>query len=576
MSDGIAIGARLVLDGDEWVEAGPFVLPDEIATEAFALLGARGSGKSNAGVVVAEEFTDRGIPWVAIDPKGDWWGIRSSADGEGPGLPVPILGGIHGDVLVADSEGAQWADVLFDNDLTAVVDVSDFTKAERGRFLLAFFDRLYLRHRREPRVRCVLCEEAHEFIPQSVGREDGKLKESASRVALLGRSFGLGCGLFSQRSARLHNDVLTQVGTLAPMRTSAPADKDAIKRWVQEHQYGSELIASLPHLSDGEGWLWSPEFLGAVERVQWRRRRTFDSGATPKVGAKRVQPRTLADVDLAAIKEQMAESVERAQRDDPKHLRAQLARAEARVRELEMWEPPPPVVGVSPQVVRAKNATISALAEAARRMQALCEAIDESMEAPPPTPPPAPAPPPPPPALRTVPRPEPSGLTRVVHDGWAPSPNTAPAKVLAVLARAYPDGLAQRRAGFLAGVPSRKSTFRNAVSALRTNGLIEDAGGLLRATLEGVHSANVDELPTGPELLAYWRGKLTGAPRTVFEVLLAHGGGADLSLEELHDASGIPAGVSTMRNALSTLRAHGLVTEGTRSLDPDFMESTRG
>ncbi len=33
-----------------------------------------------------------------IDPAGAWWGIRSSADAKGEGLPVVIFGGEHGDV----------------------------------------------------------------------------------------------------------------------------------------------------------------------------------------------------------------------------------------------------------------------------------------------------------------------------------------------------------------------------------------------------------------------------------------------------------------------------------------------
>jgi len=34
---------------------------------------------------------------VVVDPKGDWWGIRSSADGK-PWPADVILGGEHGDV----------------------------------------------------------------------------------------------------------------------------------------------------------------------------------------------------------------------------------------------------------------------------------------------------------------------------------------------------------------------------------------------------------------------------------------------------------------------------------------------
>lgn len=73
-------------------------LPDSIVTETVAMLAKRGMGKSNAAVVLAEEMTANGFHWVAIDPKGDWYGIRSSSDGQGPGLAVPIFGGRHADM----------------------------------------------------------------------------------------------------------------------------------------------------------------------------------------------------------------------------------------------------------------------------------------------------------------------------------------------------------------------------------------------------------------------------------------------------------------------------------------------
>jgi hypothetical protein len=69
----------LNIGGDCW-------LPKELVTETVAMLAKRGMGKSNAAVVLAEEFSASNFQWVAIDPKGDWWGIRSGVDGKGPGL----------------------------------------------------------------------------------------------------------------------------------------------------------------------------------------------------------------------------------------------------------------------------------------------------------------------------------------------------------------------------------------------------------------------------------------------------------------------------------------------------------
>lgn len=94
------------------------VLPVDFATEGVAVVGMRGSGKSNTEVRWVEVLHGAGVPWVAVDPKGDWWGIRSSADGKGPGLPVPVFGGLHGDFPLEERLGARIADLLVDENLS--------------------------------------------------------------------------------------------------------------------------------------------------------------------------------------------------------------------------------------------------------------------------------------------------------------------------------------------------------------------------------------------------------------------------------------------------------------------------
>ena len=152
-------------------------LPLDAATESFGILGQRGAGKSNVEVVFAEELWKVRIPWVAIDPKGDWHGIRSSADGRGPGLPIPVIGGLHGDVPLEAASGSYVADLLIDQELTAVLDVSQFSQADLARFLIAFCHRLFARHQADPHVRVVIFEEAHRYIPQSVTGATAALKD---------------------------------------------------------------------------------------------------------------------------------------------------------------------------------------------------------------------------------------------------------------------------------------------------------------------------------------------------------------------------------------------------------------
>jgi hypothetical protein len=296
-------------------------LPLEAATETFAILAVKRAGKSNAAVVMAEEMYDVGIPWVAIDAKGDWWGVRAAGDGEAAGLSVLVFGGLHGDVPLEPGSGRLVADLVVEQRITCVLDVSEMTKADQRRFLIDFADRLY---RRNTEPLHVFCEEADEYIPQRVLGEMAKLVGAFETLVKRGGFRGIGITLITQRSASLNKDVLTQAGTLIAMRTPSPQDRKAVLAWIDYHQAGKEVVDELPLLEDGEAWVFSPQWLRTLQKIRFRRRRTFDSGATPKVGGKPRPPARLADVDLAAIKEQMAETIERAKADDPKELRKQI------------------------------------------------------------------------------------------------------------------------------------------------------------------------------------------------------------------------------------------------------------
>jgi hypothetical protein len=92
-------------------------LPPSAVTETFGLLAQRGAGKTNAARVMAEEMSDAGLPFVAVDPVGSWWGLRAGRDG-GAGLPIPIFGGKRGDVPLERGGGELIADLVVDQRLT--------------------------------------------------------------------------------------------------------------------------------------------------------------------------------------------------------------------------------------------------------------------------------------------------------------------------------------------------------------------------------------------------------------------------------------------------------------------------
>ena len=298
-------------------------LPHDAVTETFGLLAARGAGKSNGARVLGEEMFKAQLPFVAIDPVGSWWGLRSSRDGKGDGLPIPIFGGRRGDVPLEEESGAFIADLIVERNLTCILDLSRFaSEAAKKRFLLDFLRRLY---QENETPRHIFFEEADDYLPQQpYDNADKFLLRAGENIVRRGRGRGLGITLITQRSAVLNKNVLEQVQTLFAMRVTGPNDRDAIERWVKFHGERKEIVATLAQLKDGEAWLYSPEYLKVVKRFRFRLTKTFDSGRTPKMADVKQAPATLREIDLGKLRKSMAATIEKVEQTDPKRLQAKI------------------------------------------------------------------------------------------------------------------------------------------------------------------------------------------------------------------------------------------------------------
>jgi uncharacterized protein len=566
----------------EALEVAPgLTLPAGAVTQSFALLAVRRAGKSNAAAVFAEEMHRAGLPWVAIDPKGDWWGLRSSRDGTGPGLPVPVFGGLHGDMPLTPEAGKLLAEVIAEANLTCIVDVSDFpSKAAQMRFLTDFGEHLFRLHRKNPRPRHLFLEEADDFIPQRVMAEQARCVGAWSKIVKQGGAFGLGVTLISQRSAVVNKDALTQVETLIALRTTSPQDRAAIKAWVDYHDTSREIVDSLPGLEDGEAWVCSPHWLArrgqpAIQRVRFRQRATFDSGATPTMTAGAQRPATLADIDLGAILDRMESVAEQAANDDPAALRRRIAdlerslraRAQApqdsgaarlrqQVSELtaaldETRSRPPERVEVpvlAPGEVAALEQAITGLRDTAAALEI---ALSRAVQVPKPAPAPLPA-------RLPVAKPAAAAAAAPPVSGDTPSLSKAQRAVLTVLAQ-FPGGRTKRQLGMLAGYSSKGGGFNNALSALRSAGLITRSEPVT-ATAEGIGALGGDwePLPEGPELIAHWLGQLSKAEGLALRVLL-DAWPSSLTKAEVAERAGYAADGGGFNNALSRLRTLQLI-----------------
>lgn len=316
-------------------------LPLEACTETFAILAKRGAGKTHTSVVMSEGMLAAGLQVIICDPVGVWWGLRSSKDGAGEGFEIPIFGGDHGDIGLAEDAGALVADTLIEERASAVLDFSLFRKAQQTHFMTAFAERLYRKNRQPLHL---ILDEADAFAPQRPMKGQERMLGAVEDLVRRGRARGLGITLITQRSAVLNKDVLTQTECLITLRTTSPQDRAAIDEWVKAHGTDAErreLMESIASLPTGEAWFWSPSWLRIFRRVKVRDRRTFDSSATPQIGMAEVGPRKASEVDIGALRAHMeasevksreeAKSVEDL-RGEVRNLRAELRKAEKRAK----------------------------------------------------------------------------------------------------------------------------------------------------------------------------------------------------------------------------------------------------
>ena len=527
-------------------------LPLDIITSSNGILAKKGAGKTSAAVVLLEEMHQVGVPVIVVDPKGDWYGVRTSADGRSPGLPIPILGGRHGDIPLDATAGELVADLLVDRQLSAILDVSEFTKAEQRRFLRAFGDRFYRRADRTPTH--FILEECHEYLPQQVRGENAALVETWQRIVKQGRFKGLGVTMASQRSAAVNKDVLTQIDNLFVLRTTAPQDRDAIKAWIDIHADSKTILAELPTLQTGECWLWQPE-RGEPIKFRFRRRHTFDAGTTPQVGEHLSIPArtTLADVDLAALATALAPT--RTTEDDVvAQLRDELTRLR---RELAVAKNAPPREKVVERIVEIPASVDPKIVDGLRHVLAELAAVVHSLAEPQPaqTAPAAPE------AVshRHPEEPaQPSAVDPAASAGSTTKLRSGAHRMVVALAQMAPLRLTKSQWGTVSHLKTSGGTWSTYLSGIRRAGFVDENSAGYTLTDAGFDYLGARPAPLTPsELQDHYRGILRRGAATMLDALI-DAYPDPLSREALGAAAEISTSGGTFSTYLSDLTRNGL------------------
>ncbi|NJC33901.1 hypothetical protein GGR88_001375 [Sphingomonas jejuensis] len=267
-----------------------------------AIIGASDAGKTWTAKYGVEQLLGQQRHTLIIDPLGVWYGLRSSADGKAAGFDIPIFGGPHGDVAIRPTDGEAIAGIVDDQRVSAIVDLSGMTNGlDQRSFVRDLVARL---RRRSPGNFHFVVDEADEFVPEKVRDDVGyALQEDMLWIAKKGRSAGWVQTLITQRTADIAKSALSQSQTIIAHQLIAPQDQKPFLDYVRTQGSKEELeriSANLASLQQGHRYVYSPR-RHVLEYGQTPALTTFDSSRTPPAGQSRVEPRTLAQLDVSAI-----------------------------------------------------------------------------------------------------------------------------------------------------------------------------------------------------------------------------------------------------------------------------------
>jgi len=280
--------------------------------------------------------------------------------------------------------------------------------------------------------------------------------------------------------------------------------------WIEgqaDRQEGKRILAELPRLQRGEGYIWAPGH-EVLDRVTFPRIRTFDSSRTPRRGECVLTPRTLAEVDISAITAALAtakvESDQPSATDNRRRtaaLERQLNAALARIAALEL----------ETEALRRllhQIATLAGTSAVSTDQNPVPTAVGAASEERKPTPVSSRQP-----VASDEAAPPRSRQQQAKAEGELPS---AGRKLLMALAQHAPGRFTWGQVATLAGLKPRGGSFNAGRKALRDTGLVADAGDLVVITPAGLTAAG--EVPPAPstpaERLAMWCGRLPSPHRT--------------------------------------------------------------
>lgn len=560
---------------------------DELGTQAISIFGTRGSGKTYLAGRFCECLYMNQNPFVVIDLVGNLWSLRVGEKGKGSAIPVIVLGGRHGDLPLPATSGAAVADFAWNGGKalrSLVLDLSEFEdeETEMLRFAIDFGQRFYLLARKYQQVCTLVLEEAHSLVPeQPQSKLAQKCRNIYRRHVRVGRNFGQGTVISSQRPQAVDKETVNLSEVLLVGRLVGKHERDRVRQWTRDvSDDATKLVDELPKLKTGEFFLFSPSWLGTFRKIVISKRFTFDASATPKLRKERgivdpTVPRLEANT-LATLRASFVEAAAKADNDDPSRLREQLARAREEIvglkalgdvrRDTEGSE----IATLKGDVVRLESTLLylkgglerighdaEGLLQHAMGMKTHEQTLGQPSR---PTP------------LEQVEavaaklvREKTTRVTRTTetHETHETTSLDYAGELLSVIATHGP--IMAKQIAVLAGKSRRSSTFDQKLAELVREGYVTRERGVYAPTPAGLRKAPALTLPTGPRLVDYWLRKVTPYQAKLLGVVARSSPNA-VPYELLAEQAGVSRTSSTFDEAIAKLVALNIFDRSNKSV----------
>lgn len=470
------------------------------------------------------------------------------------------------------------ADLVVDKNLSCVIDVSQFEHdTHKTKFAADFGARLFFRKKSKPSAMHLFLEECEEFLPQDPERGEERMIHEFKRIWKLGRNFGIGGSLISQRPQEILKKALNLTECLFAFQTNGTHERKAIEAWISDKKLDQDIAADLPKLKRGQCHLWSPSWLCVTETILISEKWTFDASRTPKVG-EAPKSAKMSEINFSEIAVAMAATVEKEKANNPDELKKKIHTLESEVKKWKLMPTPMAASKEVPALTDAERKRLTSLIESYDRMEAVCGRI-ETMAAEIKqssgvnraeilffktmlagklkTPPLRPVS-----ARESLPVPVKRRMVSPLN-GNQQDLGAAHRKFLTVLANRQDRPTRRNQLAVISGYSSKSSHVDNTISNLRVRGYIHGERDNLVITAEGLAAlGSYDPLPSGEALIEHWVSEVGSAGGKMLRALVETYPNT-MSRDELAEVTGFSVSSSHVDNTISGLRTRELVT-GTR------------